>query len=72
MEPEHPDDFLLGMWEREPRLMISVFCEQAADTGRRGPRLSPSQVADYLAACGARRFADRVRPYLPKAEEAPA
>jgi hypothetical protein len=43
-----------------------VIEEQAAATGRRGPRLNPNDVLGYLASAGARRFADTVRPYLPK------
>lgn len=69
-EPEHPDDFLLGLWDREPRLVTRVILAQAADTGRHGPRLTPGDVLDYLASAGARRFADAVRPHLAKAEEA--
>jgi predicted nucleic acid-binding protein len=69
VEAEHPDDFLCGLWDREPHLMLRVVIRQAADTGRRGPRLTPGEVLDYLASAGARRFADTVRSYLPKAEE---
>jgi predicted nucleic acid-binding protein len=70
VEPEHPDDFLCNLWDREPRLVIRIITEQAADTGRRGPRLTPHEILDYLASAGARRFAAVVRTYLPKVDEA--
>jgi hypothetical protein len=66
VEAEHPDDFLLGIWDREPRLVIRVIGEQAADTGRHGPRLASGDVCEYLARAGARRFADTILPYLRK------
>ncbi|HET8660780.1 MAG TPA: PIN domain-containing protein [Micromonosporaceae bacterium] len=69
VEPEHPDDFLLGVWEREPQLIMGVLQKQAADTGRHGPRLTLAAVLDYLASAGARSFAETVRPHLPKADE---
>jgi len=73
VEPEHPDGFLLGVWEREPQLIMCVLLKQAADTGRHGPRLTPAAVLDYLASAGARSFAEIVRPHLPKMDEsAPA
>ncbi|WP_322763390.1 PIN domain-containing protein [Frankia sp. Cr2] len=68
VEPEHPDDFLLDLWDREPRLITRVVAEQAADTGRHGPRLTPIDVLAYLASAGARRFAEAVRPHVIKAE----
>jgi hypothetical protein len=66
VEAKHPDTFLLGLWDREPRLIMRVIQEQAADTGRHGPRLSPGDVLDYVASAGARRFADTLRPHLNK------
>jgi predicted nucleic acid-binding protein len=69
VEPEHPDDFLLGLWDREQRLITRIILEQANDTGRHGPRLTPGDVLDYVASAGARRFVAAVRPYLPKADE---
>lgn len=65
VEPEHPDDFLLGLWGREPQLIIRVVTEQAADTGRYGLRLTPSDVLSYLASAGARQFTETVRPHIP-------
>jgi len=66
VEPEHPDDFLLGLWDREPQLIRRVITEQAADTGRHGPRLTPSDVLAYLANAGAHQFAKTVQPYIPE------
>ncbi len=56
-----PDDFLLGLWDREPRLITWVVTEQAADTGRHGPRLTPLDLLAYLATAGAQQFAETVR-----------
>lgn len=64
VEPEHPDDFLLGLWDREPRLITRVVTEQATDTGRHGPRLTPLDVLAYLASAGAHQFADTVRRHI--------
>lgn len=69
VEREHPDDYLLDLWDREPRLLVGVITAQAADPSRRGPRLSPHEVLDYLSSAGARRFAQAVRPNLPKCGE---
>jgi hypothetical protein len=69
VDREHPDDYLLDLWDREPRLLVGVITAQAADPGRRGLRLSPHEVLDYLSSAGARRFAQAVRPNLPKGGE---
>jgi len=70
VEAEHPDDFLLGLWGREPPLITRVLTEQSADTGRYGPRLTPFEVLAYLASAGARRFAETVQPHVPRKEVA--
>lgn len=64
VEPEHPDDFLLGIWAREPSLIVRVIMGQAADTGRHGPRLAPHHIVEYLAKAGATRFAATVKAHL--------
>jgi hypothetical protein len=48
------------------RLITRVVTEQAADTGRHGPRLTPFGVLAYLASAGARQFAETVRPHIPE------
>jgi hypothetical protein len=60
VEPERPDDFLLGMLAREESVLLRVIGEQAADTGRRGRGLSIPDVLDYLAKAGAPRFSTAV------------
>lgn len=60
IEAEHPDAFLLGWWAREPQMLSRVIAEQASDTGRHGPRLTPNDVLSYLAKAGAPRFAAAV------------
>lgn len=60
------DDFLLGLWGREPRLITGVIAQQAADTGRHGPRLTSFDVFTYLASAGAHQFAETVRAHVLK------
>lgn len=69
VEAEHPEDFLLGVLDREPTLVVRVIAEQAAATGRRGPRLSRHEVLDNLARAGVPRFAVAARQHLPKDEK---
>jgi hypothetical protein len=45
--------FLLDLWVRDPRGLLRLLGEQAASTGRRGTRLTVSQVLDYVVSAGA-------------------
>ncbi|MBL7620609.1 MULTISPECIES: PIN domain-containing protein [unclassified Frankia] len=65
VEIEHPDAFLLGVLDRDQTLVLGVLHDQAASTGRRGPRLSVPDVLQYVARAGARRFADEIGAMLP-------
>lgn len=69
LEVQHPDDTLLEFWEGDFRLVLRVIGEQAAATGRRGPRLTILDILDYLERAGARRFAARARGTIPELQE---
>ena len=59
IEAQHPDAFLMGLYDIEPRTMVRVISQQAAALKKRPT--SARQILDKLAQVGATQFAQAVR-----------
>jgi predicted nucleic acid-binding protein len=61
------DDFLLDQIDLHPRQVVTAVCAVAGRTGRRGPRMSATDIAVYLQGHGAPAFAERLLAELSNA-----
>lgn len=58
------DEFLLDSLDLHPAAVISAVVRVADRTGRNGPRLTPADVADFLASTSAPAFGSAVKSSL--------
>ena len=66
IEAQHPDEFLMDLYDLAPRAMARIIRQQAAALKRKPT--SAHQILDKLAQVGVTRFAQAVRAYLDEDE----